>query len=92
MVFNLFSAKAPVRGGATTFTSADVIVKPEFGTAVFFSYIGSDGGMDDGLTEHSGCPVLEGEKWLGTMWMRKGVSVEQPYTMFDASGGTKITE
>ena len=34
---------------------------------------GSDGRMDDGYTEHSGCPVLEGEKWITTVWMRDGV-------------------
>ena len=29
--------------------------------------------MDDGYTEHSGCPVLEGEKWITVVWMRDGV-------------------
>ena len=37
-------------------------MKPSVGTATFFSYKGSDGRMDDGYTEHSGCPVLDGEK------------------------------
>jgi hypothetical protein len=76
----------PIRGGATTFTKADVLVKPNKGTAVFFSYIGEDGRMDDGYTEHSGCPVLEGEKWITTAWMRKGVSKEKPNTNYDPSG------
>lgn len=48
--------------GATTFTKSDIFVKPSAGTATFFSYKGSDGRMDDGYTEHSGCPVLDGEK------------------------------
>jgi hypothetical protein len=63
----------PVRGGATTFTKADVFVKPKVRSATFFSYLGEDGQMDEGFTEHSGCPVLEGEKWITTFWMRKGV-------------------
>ena len=34
--------------------------------------------MDPGFTEHSGCPVLDGEKWIATVWMREGVSLERP--------------
>jgi len=52
----------PTRGGATTFTKSDIIVKPQKGGAVFFSYRGPDGIMDEGgYTEHSGCPVIEGK-------------------------------
>ena len=69
------------------FTKADMYVKPEPGTAVFFSYLSPEGTMDTGLTEHSGCPVLEGEKWITTAWMRKGVSLQRPWTMLDPSGG-----
>jgi hypothetical protein len=58
--------------------------------AAFFSYIGPEDRMDTGLTKHSGCPVLEGEKWLCTMWMRKGVSLERPSSALDASGNEKI--
>jgi hypothetical protein len=36
-------------------------VVPQRGAATFFAYKGPDGRMDDGYTEHSGCPVLEGE-------------------------------
>lgn len=74
-------------GGATTFTKADIFVKPEVGMATFFSYLGPDDTMDIGLTEHSGCPVIEGEKWITTAWMRKGVSNANPWTVFDPSGG-----
>jgi hypothetical protein len=42
--------------------------------------------MDDGYTEHSGCPILEGEKWVITFWMREGVSFEEPWTLFDTDG------
>ena len=55
--------------------------------ATFFTYMGPDGVMDHGLTEHSGCPVLEGEKWITTAWMRKGVSKAQTWKIFDPSGG-----
>ena len=52
--------QAAERGGATTFTKSDIFVVPKRGQATFFSYKGPDGRMDDGYTEHSGCPVLEG--------------------------------
>ncbi len=48
--------------------------------------------MDEGYTEHSGCPVLEGEKWITTVWMREGVSAEEPWTMFDPSGVRMMTD
>lgn len=74
------------RGGGTTFTKADVFVKPTKGLAAFFSYKGSDGMMEPGYTEHSGCPVLEGEKWLATFWMREGVTMERSWVNFDPFG------
>jgi hypothetical protein len=38
------------------------------------------------LTEHSGCPVSEGEKWITTFWMREGVTEADPWTHYDPSG------
>lgn len=54
--------------------------------ATFFSYRGPDNMMDSGFTEHSGCPVLKGEKWITTFWMRDGVTREKPWTIYDPSG------
>jgi len=48
--------------------------------------MGPDGRMDDGYTEHSGCPVLEGEKWITTVWMRDGVDDAHPWTSYDPNG------
>ena len=73
-------------GGGTTFTQSDIFLKPSKGMVTFFSYKGPDGTMDDGLTRHSGCPVLEGEKWITTAWMREGVSLEEPNELFDPVG------
>ena len=42
--------------------------------------------MDDGYTEHSGCPVLEGEKWITTAWMREGVTADDPWDLYDPMG------
>jgi hypothetical protein len=78
--------QVPPLGGGTTFTKADVFVKPVAGMATFFTYRGSDGKMDVGFTEHSGCPVLEGEKWITTLWMRDGVDAEHSWDKYDPSG------
>lgn len=74
-------------GGATTFSNADVTVVPRKYQASFFSYMDENGIMDEGaLSEHSGCLISKGEKWITTMWMRKGVSSEDPWSHFDPSG------
>ena len=78
--------KVAERGGGTTFTKSDLFVQPSAGMGTFFSYKGHDGRMDEGYTEHSGCPVLEGEKWITTVWMREGVTKEEPWTIFDPNG------
>ena len=73
-------------GGGTSFTNADVFVSPKRGQAAFFAYLGPDGRMDDGYTTHSGCPVTEGEKFITVVWMRIGVSHQEPWSVFDPSG------
>ena len=73
-------------GGGTTFTQSDIFVKPKKGMGAFFSYKGSDGVMDTGFTEHSGCPVIEGEKWISTVWMREGVTAEKSHQYYDPRG------
>ena len=58
-----------------------------FFSAIFFSYIDPDTMlMDTGFTEHSGCPVFEGEKKIVTQWVRYGVSTEEPWTAFNTLG------
>lgn len=82
----------PEKGGGTTFSRADIFVKPKKYMATFFTYKGKDGHMDEGYTEHSGCPVYEGEKWIATVWMREGVSADDPWTNFDPAGIRMIDE
>ena len=38
--------------------------------------------MDNGHTEHSGCPLREGSKWVATQWYREGVSEERGWETF----------
>jgi prolyl 4-hydroxylase len=58
----------PRRGGATVFPEIGFEVAPLKGNAVFFSY---DRPEPSTLTLHGGAPVLEGEKWVATKWVRE---------------------
>ena len=60
---------SPKRGGATTFPDVKMAVAPVRGNAVFFSYAVAD---PSSLSLHGGAPVLEGEKWVATKWLRMG--------------------
>ena len=58
----------PVRGGGTTFPDIGLEVVPQRGNAVFFSY---DRPSPSTRTLHGGAPVIEGEKWIATKWVRE---------------------
>jgi prolyl 4-hydroxylase len=62
----------PESGGATTFPEVGLEVAPVRGNAVFFSY---DRPHPSTKTLHGGAPVLAGEKWVATKWLRQGVFV-----------------
>jgi prolyl 4-hydroxylase len=62
----------PLAGGETVFPWAGISVTPKKGDAVFFYNILPNGEIDP-LTLHGGAPVLEGEKWIATKWIRVGV-------------------
>ena len=77
----------PEVGGATNFRNSGVHIKPEKYAATFFSYIDPKTmKMDGGFTEHSGCPVIEGEKKIVTQWVRLGVDDENPWNSFNTLG------
>ena len=59
----------PEQGGATTFPESALQVVPQQGHAVFFSYDQPDPGT---RTLHGGAPVIKGEKWIATKWLREG--------------------
>ncbi|CAM3678274.1 2OG-Fe(II) oxygenase [Roseateles saccharophilus] len=60
----------PVAGGSTIFPDIGLDVAPVKGNAVFFSY---DRPHPATQTLHGGSPVVEGEKWVATKWLRQGV-------------------
>lgn len=59
----------PTRGGGTTFPDVGLEVAPLKGHGVFFSY---DRPHPSTKSLHGGAPVLEGEKWVTTKWLRVG--------------------
>jgi len=60
-------------GGETIFPDAGISVVPRQGGAVYFRYLNGSRQLDP-LTLHGGAPVLSGEKWIMTKWVR-----EHPY-------------
>jgi len=58
----------PVEGGATVFPDLRLQVVPRRGSAVFFSYSQAH---PCSQTLHGGMPVLAGEKWIATKWLRE---------------------
>jgi prolyl 4-hydroxylase len=59
----------PRRGGATIFPDVNFEASPVKGNAVFFSY---DRPHPMTRSLHGGAPVIEGEKWVATKWLREG--------------------
>ncbi|RZJ21409.1 MAG: 2OG-Fe(II) oxygenase [Haliea sp.] len=58
----------PLSGGATVFPDIRLQVAPRRGSAVFFSYSQAH---PCSQTLHGGLPVVEGEKWIATKWLRE---------------------
>lgn len=59
---------SPQQGGATVFPDMGLQVAPQQGNAVFFGY---DRPHPATHTLHGGAPVLAGEKWIATKWLRE---------------------
>jgi len=58
----------PQKGGGTTFPDVNFAVGPRRGNAVFFNY-----NRPHPITKslHGGAPVVAGEKWIATKWLRE---------------------
>jgi prolyl 4-hydroxylase len=64
----LIYLNTPRAGGGTTFPDIEFEVRAVKGQAVFFSY---DRPHRDTRTLHGGAPVIQGEKWVATRWLRQ---------------------
>ena len=58
-------------GGETIFPEVGVKVTPFKGGAVYFSYFHE--GKVDPRCLHGGSPVIQGEKWIATKWVRESL-------------------
>jgi prolyl 4-hydroxylase len=58
----------PEKGGGTIFPDVHFEVAPRRGHAVFFSY---ERPHPSTKTLHGGAPVMAGEKWIATKWLRE---------------------
>lgn len=59
------------QGGETRFPELSLDVKPLCGGAVYFEYLNGAGELDTRCL-HAGTPVIAGEKWIATKWLRQG--------------------
>jgi prolyl 4-hydroxylase len=57
-------------GGETFFPKLNFSVSPQKGMAVYFEYFYDDQNLND-KTLHGGAPVIIGDKWAATQWMRR---------------------
>jgi prolyl 4-hydroxylase len=62
----------PQAGGGTTFPDVGLEVAPRKGSVVFFNY---DRPHPATRSLHGGAPVVAGDKWVATKWLREGVFV-----------------
>ncbi len=58
------------KGGETIFPRAQLSIKPTKGKAVLFYNVHPSGGINP-KSFHGGAPVLAGEKWIATLWIRE---------------------
>ncbi len=58
----------PTQGGGTVFPDLQLEVAPQQGNAVFFSYSRAH---PSSKSLHGGAPVIAGEKWIATKWLRE---------------------
>ena len=58
----------PEQGGGTIFPDVGFEVAPKRGNAVFFSYAQAH---PSSKSLHGGSPVIAGEKWIATKWLRE---------------------
>lgn len=57
------------KAGFSTCAQAGVAAKPKKGDALFF-YSQTPSNQLDEKSLHAGCPVIRGDKWSATKWMR----------------------
>ena len=60
----------PAQGGSTDLPNIGLSVTAKKGAAIYFENI-DQAGQPDNNTLHAGTPILAGEKWIATKWLRE---------------------
>jgi len=60
----------PEKGGETIFPKLSIVIKPIKGQALIFHNCTPEG-LEDPSTLHGGAPVVKGDKWIATRWIRQ---------------------
>lgn len=61
-------------GGETNFPNLDLSVRARQGCGVYFEYTDRESELDERCL-HAGVPVVQGEKWIATKWLRQSAYV-----------------
>ncbi|XP_026833458.1 prolyl 4-hydroxylase subunit alpha-1 isoform X2 [Drosophila erecta] len=64
----IFYAGEVLQGGATVFPEINVTVFPQKGSMLYWFNLHDDG-RPDIRSQHSACPVVNGDRWTLTMWV-----------------------
>ena len=59
-------------GGETAFPERDIKIRPKKGDAILFYNVLPDGQVDR-MSLHASLPLLVGEKWVATKWLRERI-------------------
>ena len=60
----------PLEGGSTDLPNLGLSVRANKGSALYFENINQQGEVDE-RTLHAGMPIIAGEKWIATKWLRE---------------------
>lgn len=61
-----------------------VAAKPRKGDALLFFSVLPDGESVDERSLHASCPVVKGEKWVASKWLRESEWIDAPLSQLDA--------
>jgi prolyl 4-hydroxylase len=67
-------------GGGTGFPEVGLTIMPKKGSALYFEYCNSLNQLD-GKSLHAGLPIVAGEKWVATKWIRQKTFLSAQRTM-----------
>lgn len=60
-----------IEGGSTQMTKLNINIEPKIGKLLVFENTYKNNGIKHELSEHCGCPVIQGEKYAFNLWFRE---------------------